>query len=281
MTVSIEIGNWLPAPALALQPAFAIGDVHGRDDLCGPLIEAIERVVLEDRLRDAVLVPLGDYIDRGPNGISALNRALDGSDNTVLTVHPLPGNHEVFLRSFLDSEGYRRRAVREYWFNNGGKAVARELGFEPDRMFMRTVTFVRAIKRAIGEERLERFYAMQNHVRIGKYLFVHAGIHPDLGLATLHREWGTLPSSSAEQDKDPLWIRGPFLTYEGAHEDGVVVVHGHTTRPQVELCANRINCDTRAYESGRLTAVQLLGSKLRVIQSIGPSGPSLRLASNY
>ena len=33
MAVSIEIGDWLHAFAHALQPVFAIGDVHGRDDL--------------------------------------------------------------------------------------------------------------------------------------------------------------------------------------------------------------------------------------------------------
>ncbi len=122
-------------------------------------------------------------------------------------------------------------------------------------------------------ERLERFFAMQNHVRLGQYLFVHAGIHPDLGLAMLKRDWSKRPSRWVEEDEDPLWIRGPFLTYEGAHEEGVVVIHGHTPRPDVELRANRINIDTRAYDTGRLTAVQLQGSKLRFIQSVGVVPP--------
>jgi serine/threonine protein phosphatase 1 len=267
--VSVEIGEWLPAPAQALRPAFAIGDIHGRDDLFGPLVEAIEGVVLQDNLRDALLVTLGDYIDRGPGSIKALNRALDGCENTVMSMVPLPGNHEQFLHAFLHSEGYERTNIREIWFDNGGTDVARELGFEPDKIYIHGETFARVISRAIGEERLERFSAMRNHVRVGKYLFVHAGIHPDLGLAMLHRDWGKLPQSWAEEDEDPLWIRGPFLTYAGEHEGGVIVVHGHTPRPEIELCANRINLDTRAYETGRLSAVQLLGSKLRFIQAVG------------
>jgi serine/threonine protein phosphatase 1 len=268
MAVSIEIGDWLQAPAHAPQPAFAIGDVHGRDDLFGPLLEALEGVAFEDGLQNAVIVTLGDYIDRGPTSISALNRALDGS--SLVRVVPLPGNHEQFLRGFLESDGYRRDNIREIWFNNGGDDVARELDFDPKQIYLHIDTFDRAIRRRIGEERLERFFAMRNHVRLGQYLFVHAGIHPDIGLAMLNRDWRQRPSKWAEEDEDPLWIRGPFLTYEGEHEGGVIVVHGHTPRPGVELRSNRINIDTRAYELGRLSAVQLHGSRLRFIQAVGP-----------
>jgi hypothetical protein len=34
--LSIEIGDGLPAPATAVRPMFAIGDVLGRDDLFAP-----------------------------------------------------------------------------------------------------------------------------------------------------------------------------------------------------------------------------------------------------
>jgi len=129
MAVSIEIGDWLQAPAHALKPAFAIGDVHGRDDLFGPLLETLEGVAFEDGLQDAVIIALGDYIDRGPASISALNRALDGT--SLVRLVPLPGNHEQFLRGFLESEGHRRDNIREIWFDNGGDDVARELDFDP------------------------------------------------------------------------------------------------------------------------------------------------------
>ena len=41
----------------------------------------------------------------------------------------------------------------------------------------------------------------------------------------------------------------PFLTYEGEHEGGVVVVHGHTPRDEVEPRANRLGIDMRAASS--------------------------------
>ena len=52
MVASIEIGDWLDAPAHAPQPAFAIGDVHGRDDLFAPLLEAIGGIAFADALQD-------------------------------------------------------------------------------------------------------------------------------------------------------------------------------------------------------------------------------------
>ena len=73
-------------------------------------------------------------------------------------------------------------------------------------------------------------------------------------------------SGGLDEDRDPLWVRGPFLTYDGEHDDGIIVVHGHTPRSEAELLGNRIGIDTGAYFSGRLTCVQLMGERLRLIQ---------------
>ena len=42
--------------------------------------------------------------------------------------------------------------------------------------------------------------------------------------------------------------------------------HGHTPRSEAELLGNRIGIDTGAYFSGRLTCVQLMGERMRLIQ---------------
>ena len=275
MTISIEITDWQPAPARAVRPIFAIGDVHGRDDLFAPLIETIEGLAVRHNFSAPLLIALGDYIDRGPAGIRALRRALDAASSAVEFV-PLPGNHEQFLRTFLEAKRQRQADVMEFWFNNGGTSVAVELGLSPEQMLRYPDAFAKDVRHSLGEERLAKLSGLRNHVRIGDYLFVHAGIHPDFGLSVLNRDWSHMPSSWSERDSDPLWVRGPFLTYEGVHEEGVVVVHGHTPRREPELLPNRINVDTRAYDSGRLTAVQLDGSRLRLIQAVDSSAPSQR-----
>jgi diadenosine tetraphosphatase ApaH/serine/threonine PP2A family protein phosphatase len=50
---------------------------------------------------------------------------------------------------------------------------------------------------------------------------------------------------------DLLWIRDDFLLYE--EDFGKVVVHGHTPSDEPVIRPNRINIDTGAYATGRLT----------------------------
>ena len=54
---------------------------------------------------------------------------------------------------------------------------------------------------------------------------------------------------------DLLWIRKEFLA--SSADFGKVVVHGHTPAQEPEIRPNRINLDTGAYVSGRLTCIVL------------------------
>jgi serine/threonine protein phosphatase 1 len=265
MALAPKIGDWQSAPATASRPVFAIGDIHGRNDLFEPLIAAILRIVDEDNLDKVALVTLGDYVDRGPDSLAVLKTVLDGIKHPKVESICLPGNHEQFLRHFLESKGSERRDILWSWLDNGAIAIAHELGLtnskasDPD-------AFVAALASELGMERIEKLFKLNNHFRLDQYLFVHGGIHPQFGLAALKRDWRRLPKSGLDEDRDPLWVRGPFLTYDGEHDDGIIVVHGHTPRSEAELLGNRIGIDTGAYFSGRLTCVQLQGERMRLIQ---------------
>jgi serine/threonine protein phosphatase 1 len=79
---------------------------------------------------------------------------------------------------------------------------------------------------------------------IDGHVFVHAGLRPEVPL-------------DRQDTNDLLWIRDEFLDHE-APFGPFVVVHGHTpTDGAPEVLPNRINIDTRAHKSGRLTAVRL------------------------
>ena len=265
MALAPKIGDWQSAPATASRPVFAVGDIHGRNDLFEPLIAAILRIVDEEKLEKVALVTLGDYVDRGPAGLAVLKAVLDGIKHPKVESICLPGNHEQFLRHFLESKGAERQDILWNWLDNGASAIARELGLseakasDPD-------AFVAAIASELGMGRIEKLFKLNNHYRLDQYLFVHGGIHPQFGLAALKRDWRRLPKSGLDEDRDPLWVRGPFLTYDGEHDDGIIVVHGHTPRSEAELLGNRIGIDTGAYFSGRLTCVQLQGERMRLIQ---------------
>jgi serine/threonine protein phosphatase 1 len=76
----------------------------------------------------------------------------------------------------------------------------------------------------------------------GDYFFCHAGICPGVPL-------------EAQQAEDLFWIRDEFLAAKGTHEK--IIVHGHTPVEEPEIHHNRINLDTGAYISGRLTCLVL------------------------
>jgi serine/threonine protein phosphatase 1 len=90
-------------------------------------------------------------------------------------------------------------------------------------------------------------------VRFGGYVFVHAGLRPGRALE--------------DQDPDDLvWIRDEFL-FSNA-DFGARVVHGHTPAEAPEVRPNRINIDTGAVFTGRLTCLVLEGQGWRFLQTV-------------
>jgi serine/threonine protein phosphatase 1 len=84
----------------------------------------------------------------------------------------------------------------------------------------------------------------------GDFLFVHAGVRPGIPL-------------QKQSERDLLWIREDFLLHE--EDFGKIVVHGHTPAIEPEIRSNRINIDTGAYATGRLTCLVLEGNETRFL----------------
>jgi serine/threonine protein phosphatase 1 len=81
----------------------------------------------------------------------------------------------------------------------------------------------------------------------GDYFFVHAGVRPGIAL-------------DEQQEEDLLWIRDEFLASQV--DFGKFIVHGHTPVKEPDLRPHRLNIDTGAYATGRLTLLRLEGSGL-------------------
>jgi hypothetical protein len=77
---------------------------------------------------------------------------------------------------------------------------------------------------------------------IGKYFLCHAGVRPDVPLP-----WQSI--------NDLLWIREEFLDSDIVFEK--MIIHGHTPHEWPEVRPNRINIDTGAFATGRLTCLVL------------------------
>jgi serine/threonine protein phosphatase 1 len=227
---------------------YGIGDIHGEDAL---LLDLLARLRDDAAGRDAqpVAVFLGDYVDRGPGSRMVLDILAD-PPLPGFAVDLLKGNHEQAMLDFLADP-----LAGAIWLEYGGLATLSSYGVDlppgatgPARLLeMRD-----QLNRRLPQGHRQLLTALRPWVTHGDYLFVHAGIRPEVPLA-------------AQREPDLLWIREPFLDWPDRHEK--MVVHGHTVRPTPQLLANRIGIDTGAYATGILTAVALEGPDMRIIQA--------------
>lgn len=227
---------------------YAVGDVHGRSDLLIALIEAIEQDNRESGQARTTVVLLGDLVDRGPDSVNVL--ALAREWQRFRDVRILQGNHEeMFVRGMEDIDMLR------HFLRHGGRETLLSYGVSRQDYSRAGIEEVQAMMRAVVPQAdLDFIATFEDMVRIGDYLFVHAGVEPGVPLA--------------EQNPMKLrWIREPFLSHAARHED-VVVVHGHTITDTPVDQGNRIGIDTGAYANGRLTALALEGTSRRYIVAI-------------
>jgi serine/threonine protein phosphatase 1 len=228
--------------------AYAVGDVHGRLDLLDDLLDQIESDMKAGDRRKHVLVFLGDLIDRGPSSRQVVERLRSYRPHGVRIVC-LAGNHEEVLLRLLAGE----RGLLADWLRFGGEECMASYGVEGDLLRRSTEReALEMIKAAIPVEHQQFIAAFHDTLRFGDYLFVHAGIRPNVDL-------------SLQSQSDLRWIRHPFLDDHGDH--GFVVVHGHTISPDVVSRANRIGIDTGAYRTGVLTAAVLEDDRRRFLSA--------------
>lgn len=224
---------------------YAIGDVHGRLDLLRGLHAAIEGEIARDGVRDWRIVQLGDYVDRGPDSRGVLDflSARQAADPRVVV---LAGNHDLGFLDFLDEPD-----PDGLFANWGGDATARSYGVEANfRDVIRLDQTRAALERAVPRAHRRFLEGLPFSVEFGDFFFCHAGIRPGVAL-------------DRQAVQDLIWMREPFLGHRGLHPK--VIVHGHTAEDEPELLPNRVNVDTRAYQSGRLTALAIDGPTKRIL----------------
>ena len=245
------------APSSPRVPAgtavWAIGDIHGRHDLLRPLVEAIRADLRATDAQKKVVIFLGDYVDRGPDSREVIRylAALPAGDGVEWRF--LKGNHEETMVKFLDDP-----MVGAQWCEYGGEATLRAYGLRPPDMKHRAEAWRRLstdLDHKLGADERAFLANLELQVSIGDYFFAHAGARPGLPL-------------DRQSAGDLLWIRSSFLRSDVEFEK--VVVHGHTPAAEVHADRRRIGIDTRAYESGMLTALKLQGGERRILQAIAP-----------
>jgi serine/threonine protein phosphatase 1 len=214
---------------------YVIGDVHGRSDLLDRMVTAIKRDLGSHPSDESLTVTVGDYVDRGPDSRGVIERLMQNPFS--MPYIPLRGNHEQLFVSFLTTP-----SVGQTWRALGGFETLHSYGVAVGSLMMGK-SFegaAEAFRKAVPEKHLKFLSSLENSLIVGNYFICHAGVKPGVPL-------------ERQQPEDLLWIRDNFLTSK--RNFGKIVVHGHTPCEQAEVLPNRINIDTGAYATGRLTCL--------------------------
>ncbi|MFK7867974.1 MAG: metallophosphoesterase family protein [Roseobacter sp.] len=242
------------------QPIYAIGDIHGQLAMLENALKLIEA----DGGRDATIVFVGDYIDRGPESRGVVDVLIEGEKAGKPWVM-LKGNHDRYLTRFLDDMRItdpRTSAPGLTWLHPrlGGDKTLASYGVDatPDGPLEEVLDAARAAVPQAHVTFLENRPLLH---RTEDKLFVHAGLKPGVAIED-------------QEEDDLLWIREPFLSHKKSF--GPLVVHGHTSLDAPEHKGNRVNLDGGAGYFRPLHPAVFEGQKCWLLTSAGrvPLDPS-------
>ncbi|MEO5332220.1 MAG: serine/threonine protein phosphatase [Magnetococcus sp. YQC-5] len=223
---------------------YVVGDIHGRSDLLRKMHAMIQADMAPlPASQRKLVIYLGDYVDRGDDSKGVIDILLDEPIPGAESIH-LKGNHEAEMQDFFVNP-----VGGHTWTQYGGMSTA--LSYQvrvPARISAesRMLELRDKLLEAIPQRHQAFLSSLRFRYEVGDYFFVHAGVRPGTPL-------------KLQLHPDLLWIRNPFLEYEGRFEK--MVVHGHTVSESPVITHHRIGIDTGAYYSGHLTCLVLEETK--------------------
>ena len=195
----------------------AIGEIHGCSTALRALTDAINPGA------DDLIVPLGDFIDCGPDSRGVIEQLIALSKRCRMV--PLLGNHEEMLLNALESKSEFR-----YWFRLGGKQT------------LESYSAYRSDLEVIPAEHVAFIRRCRNYFETQTHIFVHGNYEPELPMHQIDAgklRWEHL---------DVIRLR--------PHCSGKTVVVGHTPQKDgmVLDLGFLVGIDTDCCRAGWLTA---------------------------
>jgi diadenosine tetraphosphatase ApaH/serine/threonine PP2A family protein phosphatase len=190
-------------------------------------------------------VTLGDYIDRGPDSRGVIERLAQNPFPTPYVA--LKGNHESMLAAFLGDPAFGM-----HWRRQGGTETLNSYGVAVRRLLVgkADAEAAKQLRANMPAQHVKFLRSLKTSHTHGRYFLCHAGVRPGVPL-------------DQQSEQDLLWIRDEFLA--STEDFGKIVVHGHTPIVEPEVLPNRINIDTGAFASGRLTCIALSDTGYRFL----------------
>ncbi len=227
------------------QRIYALSDIHGCADLLERAFQSIDADLRRNTAERVLLVVLGDYIDRGLDSRRTLDLLIERSRQDEMVF--LKGNHEEVLLSFLQDP-----TRLHDWRQFGGLQTLISYGLKPplNPGASEQLDLVRKFSAVLPPDHKSFLTSLKTSFSCGDFFFVHAGVRPGVAL-------------DQQEEEDLLWIRDEFLKSEA--DFGKFIVHGHTPVREPDLRPHRLNIDTGAYATGRLTLLRIEGAELEFL----------------
>ena len=208
----------------------AIGDIHGCSTALAKLIELIAPQP------DDVLVPLGDFVDRGIDSKGVIEQLIALGDRCRLV--PILGNHEEMMLGAREGWSDFR-----FWINCGGLACLDSYG-STGRIDL------------IPRSHFAFLESCRTYFETERHFFVHANYKPEVPLDRL--DIHTL-----------RWLSLRDYVPPSPHCSGKVAIVGHTPQPEV-LDLGYLKClDTNCCYGGWLTALDVDSGQLWQVDEKG------------
>jgi serine/threonine protein phosphatase 1 len=155
--------------------------------------------------------------------------------NSLVT---LRGNHEDILLRFLDEP----ETYGPEWLPLGGAATLMSYGVNVSGGKVDFAAVRREFAERLPLDHLVFLQGLRLSYELHDFFFSHAGARPGVTLLN-------------QKERDLLWTR--WRQSQGDVIFEKVVVHGHTPVEKPEVAGCRINVDTGAYATGRLSALKI------------------------
>lgn len=221
---------------------YAFGDIHGRSDLLKKMFAVIDADLERNPIAHPIEVFLGDYIDRGPNSADVLSLLIDRSSRRETIF--LKGNHDAFFLDVISDP-----TKLDQWRQIGGLETLMSYGLNPsiNPDAAEQSQLIERLHAVLPQQHLSFMKSLKSYFVVGDFLFVHAGVRFGIPL-------------NEQREADLLWIRSEFLDRD--ENFGKFIVHGHTPVREPDLRQYRINIDTGAYATGKLTLLTIQGNRM-------------------
>lgn len=196
----------------------AIGDIHGCSVALKSLIDAIEPQ------SDDLIVPLGDYVDRGIDSKGVLDQLIKLRDRCRLV--PILGNHDEMMLHAKDG-----RQDFRFWLNCGGDTALDSYGSTSQLNL-------------IPSSHFDFLKSCRPYFETDTHLFVHANFKPDVPIDKL-------------DDHTLRWLSLRDHIPATRHCSGKTFVVGHTPQPEILDLGFLVCLDTGVCDGGWLTALEV------------------------